>query len=132
MAVQTYQGGCHCGRVRFEIEADLSRASECNCSICSKKGYLHHLVPPERFRLLSGAEDSTTYQFGTSVARHQFCRHCGVASFYRPRVDPSKYMINVRCIEGIDVAQIKIEKFDGRSWESKPGAPYKGIWKDVK
>jgi hypothetical protein len=84
MAVQTYNGGCHCGRVRFEISTDLSRATECNCSICSKKGYLHHLVGPERFRMLSGSEDSATYQFGTRVARHLFCRHCGVASFYRP------------------------------------------------
>jgi len=131
MAVRTYQGGCHCGRVRFEIAADLSRASECNCSICSKKGYLHHLVPPERFRLISGADDLATYQFRTNVARHQFCRYCGVASFYRPRVDPSKYMINVRCIEGVDLSQIGIEKFDGRGWESRPGAPYRGIWKDI-
>jgi hypothetical protein len=130
MAIQTYQGGCHCGRVRFEITTDLSRATECNCSICSKKGYLHHLVPPERFRLISGAEDLETYEFGTCVARHLFCRRCGVASFYRPRADPLKYMINVRCLEGVDFARLKIEKFDGKSWEAKPDAPYKGIWKD--
>jgi hypothetical protein len=102
--IQTYQGGCHCGRVRFEIETELSRATECNCSMCSRKGYLHHLVPAERFRLISGTEDLVTYQFGTNVARHQFCRRCGVASFYRPRVDPSTYMINVRCLEGVDLA----------------------------
>jgi len=131
MAVQTYDGGCHCGRVRFEISTDLSRATECNCSICSKKGYLHHLVGPERFRMLSGSEELATYQFGTRVARHLFCRHCGVASFYRPRADPSKYMINVRCLEGVDFARLKIEKFDGQSWEARPDAPYTGIWKDT-
>jgi hypothetical protein len=130
MAIQTYQGGCHCGRIRFEIMTDLSRATECNCSVCSKKGYLHHLVLSERFRLISGAEDLETYQFGTRVARHLFCRHCGVASFYRPRADPSKYMINMRCVEGVDFARLEVEKFDGRSWEAKPDAPYKGIWKD--
>ena len=68
--------------MRFEIAADLSWASDCNCSICSKKGYLHHFAPPERFRLVSGADDLATYQFGTNLARHQFCGYCGVASFY--------------------------------------------------
>jgi hypothetical protein len=129
--VQTYQGGCHCGRVRFEITTDLSRATECNCSICSKKGYLHHMVGPERFRMVAGDDALESYQFGTRVARHLFCRHCGVASFYRPRADPTKYMINVRCLEGVDFTRLKVEKFDGQSWESQPNAPYKGVWKDV-
>jgi hypothetical protein len=80
--------------------------------------------------MLSGSEDSAIYQFGTRVARHIFCRHCGVASFYRPRADPSKYMINVRCLEGVDFGRLKIEKFDGQSWEARPDAPYTGIWKD--
>jgi len=127
--MQTYTGGCHCGRVRFEVTTDLTRVSECNCSICSKKGYLHHMVPPDRFRLLSGDEDLTTYQFGTQVARHQFCRHCGVASFYRPRANPSHYMINARCLDGIDPSSLEVVCFDGRSWELRPGAPYVGIWK---
>jgi hypothetical protein len=127
--MQTYTGGCHCGRVRFEVITDLARVSECNCSICSKKGYLHHLVPPERFRLLAGADDLTTYQFGTHSARHQFCRHCGVASFYRPRLDPSQYMVNARCLDGVDPATLDVVHFDGRSWEAGPDAPYAGIWK---
>ena len=80
--------------------------------------------------MISRAENFETYQFGTRVARHLFCRHCGVASFYRPRADPSKYMVNVRCLEGVDFARLKIEKFDGQSWEARPDAPYKGIWKD--
>ena len=73
MDTQTYAGSCHCGRIRFEVTTNLSRASECNCSICSKRGYLHHMVPPERFRLLAGMEDLETYQFGTLTARHLFC-----------------------------------------------------------
>ena len=72
MDAQTYAGSCHCGRVRFEVTTDLSRASECNCSICSKKGYLHHMVPPKRFRLVAGADELETYQFGTFTARHLF------------------------------------------------------------
>jgi hypothetical protein len=127
---QTYSGSCHCGRIRFEVTTDLTRASECNCSVCRKKGYLHHMVPPERFRLLAGADDLTTYQFGTFKARHLFCRNCGIAPFYRPRADPAKYMINVRCLDGVDYSKLRIEKFDGQSWELKPGAPYTGIWKD--
>jgi hypothetical protein len=130
MDTQTYAGSCHCGRIRFEVTTNLSRASECNCSICSKRGYLHHMVPPERFRLLAGMEDLETYQFGTLTARHLFCRHCGVAPFYRPRADPTKYMINVRCLDGVDPGTLPIEKFDGRSWEVRPDAPYTGIWKD--
>jgi len=127
---QIYTGSCHCGRIQFEVTTNLSRASECNCSICSKKGYVHHMVPAERFRLVSGAEDLETYQFGTFTARHLFCRYCGIAPFYRPRADPTKYMINVRCLDGVDLGTLRIEKFDGRSWEARPDAPYTGIWKD--
>jgi len=130
MDIQTYTGSCHCGRIRFEVTTNLSRASECNCSICRKRGYLHHMVPPERFRLLAGAEDLETYQFGTFTARQLFCRHSGVAPFYRLSADSTKYMINVHCLEGVDLATLRIEKFDGRSWELRPDAPYTGIWKD--
>ena len=85
---------------------------------------------PERFRLVSGADDLETYQFGTLTARHQFCRHCGISSFYRPRADPRKFMINVRCVDGVDIDRVSIENFDGSSWELRPDAPYTGIWKD--
>ena len=81
--------------------------------------------------MVSGDDALEFYQFGTRVARHLFCRHCGVASFYRPRADPTKYMINVRCLEGVDFTRLKVENFDGQSWESQPNAPYKGVWKDV-
>lgn len=128
-AIKTYRGGCHCGRVRFEVQTELNRVSECNCSICGRKGYLHHMVPPDRFRLIQGEADLATYQFGTMRALHQFCRHCGVAAFYRPRANPANYMINVRCLEDVDVESLERVAFDGRSWELHSDAPYTGIWK---
>ena len=113
----TYEGGCHCGRVRFRVTADLDRVSECNCSICSKKGFLHLIVPKERFELLSGRSDLTIYRFNTGVAQHTFCSHCGIHSFYVPRSDPDKIDVNVRCLDGIDLAMIRPHAFDGKHWE---------------
>ena len=127
--MKAYRGSCHCGRVQFEVQTDLARVSECNCSICRRKGYLHHMVPPDRFRLLEGQDALATYRFGTQRALHHFCRYCGVASFYRPRANPESYMINARCLEGVDLDSLEIVRFDGRSWEARPDAPYTGIWK---
>src|SRR5438445_6634382 len=90
MDTQTYTGSCHCGRIRFEVTTNLSRASECNCSICRKRGYLHHMVPPERFRLLAGAEDLETYQFGTFTARHLFCKALRCGSILSTESRPDK------------------------------------------
>ena len=115
--MQTYEGGCHCGRVRFRVTADLTSISECNCSVCAKKGFLHLIVPPEHFELLSGQDDLTTYQFNTRTAKHTFCRHCGIHSFYVPRSDPDKIDVNVRCLEGIDLSTVQVTQFDGRNWE---------------
>ncbi len=114
----TYRGGCHCGQVAFEVSADLRSVSECNCSICTKKGYLHWIVPRDVFQLLTPESNLATYRFNTGVARHYFCPRCGVASFYVPRSDPDKIDVNARCLEGIDVATLRIERFDGRNWES--------------
>ena len=86
--LRTMEGGCHCGRVRFRVTADLASVSDCNCSICTKKGMLHLIVPPERFALLSGKEELTTYEFNTGTAKHTFCKHCGIHPFYVPRSDP--------------------------------------------
>ena len=116
--VRTYTGGCHCARVRFEVRSDLARVIECNCSICTRKGYLHLIVPPDRFRLITGADDLTTYRFGTGVAAHHFCRHCGVASFYVPRSHPDHVDVNVRCLDGVELATLRVEPFDGRNWEA--------------
>ncbi len=114
---KTYSGGCHCGAVRFEATAALEFADECNCSICTKKAYLHWVVPRDAFKMLTPAENLTTYSFNTGVAKHHFCRTCGVAPFYIPRSDPDKVDVNVRCIDGIDLTNLRIEKYDGRNWE---------------
>jgi hypothetical protein len=117
--LQTYEGGCHCGRVRFRAEVDLATIGECNCSICTKKGILHLLVPPEKFELLSGEDALATYQFNTNTARHTFCRHCGIHAFYVPRSDPDKISVNARCLDGIDAGELKPRRFfDGRNWEA--------------
>jgi hypothetical protein len=120
---ETMSGSCHCGRVRFRVTADLSHVTECNCSICSKKGFLHLIVPPERFELLSGKEALTTYRFNTGVARHTFCSICGMHPFYVPRSDPDKIDVNVRCLDGIDLSKIKPDSFDGKNWEHAMAGP---------
>jgi len=115
----TYHGSCHCGRVRFEIEADITRVTRCNCSICSKKGALLLRVPPERFRLVAGEDALQTYQFNRKVARHLFCGTCGIHPFSRPRAAPEQYTINVRCLDDYDVEAEgpEVALFDGRNWE---------------
>src|SRR5262245_45115441 len=116
--LQTYQGGCHCGRVRFRVTADLERVTDCNCSMCTKKGFLHLIVPPDRFELISGKDVLTVYRFNTRTAQHLCCRHCGVHPFYVPRSDPDKIDVNVRCLDEIDLAAISIKQFDGKHWEA--------------
>lgn len=125
--MRTMQGGCHCGRVRFQVTADLEGITECNCSICSKKGFLHLIVPPECFELVSGRDELTTYQFNTKVAKHTFCKVCGVHPFYVPRSDPDKIDVNARCLDGVDLTAISIKCFDGRDWENamQGGVPWR-------
>ena len=113
----TYRGGCHCGRVAFEVDGDCNRVSQCNCSICTKKAYLHWIVPRETFRLLTPEEHLATYTFNTGVARHRFCKVCGVGSFYIPRSDPDKIDVNARCLDGVDLSALRVERFDGQNWE---------------
>lgn len=112
-----YKGGCHCGAVTFEVEApehlDVDR---CNCSICSKSGYLHLIVPKSRFRLLSGEADLATYTFNTHVARHRFCKHCGIKPFYIARSNPDGIDVNANCLEPRPT-DMTIVDFDGRNWE---------------
>jgi len=111
-------GGCHCGAVRFEVLApDEIEAKECNCSICAKSGYLHYHVERDRFRLLQGADQITTYIFNTGTAKHTFCSVCGIKSFYVPRSKPDGYSVNVRCLDGGQVRVTSISLFDGRHWE---------------
>ena len=117
--VRKYAGSCHCGAVRFEIETDLTEATECSCSICTKKGALHHRVPPERFTLVAGRDALALYQFGTKKAKHWFCKHCGMHPFGNPRAAPDMVIINIRCLDDYDAekANIEVRTFDGRNWE---------------
>jgi hypothetical protein len=118
--LQTYEGGCHCRRVRFRIRADLEQSTvgECNCSICTKKGVLHISVTPGQFELLSGRDDLATYRFNTGIAQHTFCRHCGIHAFYVPRSDPENFSVNARCLDDFDPAHMRPRRFfDGRNWE---------------
>ncbi|MCB1555090.1 MAG: GFA family protein [Xanthomonadales bacterium] len=117
-ASHTYRGGCHCGAVRFEIDAPAEvTVQSCNCSICSMTGFLHLIVPAARFRLLQGDDALSTYTFNTGTARHLFCRHCGVKSFYVPRSNPDGFSINLRCLDADSRPHSAIEAFDGAHWE---------------
>jgi hypothetical protein len=114
----THKGGCHCGRVRFEVAAQAEiEADQCNCSICRMSGYLHLIVPKEDFRLIAGEDDLETYTFNTGVAQHYFCRHCGIKSFYVPRSHPSGISVNVNCLEPETIQSTTISPFDGSNWE---------------
>jgi hypothetical protein len=115
--MKVFTGGCHCGRVRFRVTTDLTRILDCNCSICTKKGFLHLIVPPHQFQLLSGEAEIATYQFNTLTAKHKFCRTCGIHSFYIPRSDPDKISVNVRCLDDIDLGEIRPRAFNGKNWE---------------
>ena len=118
----THRGGCHCGRVRFEVLAPARvRVTECDCSMCARSGYLHLIVPKERFKLLSGADLLTTYTFNTGTARHLFCSVCGVKSFYVPRSHPDGYSVNVRCLDEGTIEDMAIVRKDGKNWEKTYG-----------
>lgn len=114
----THKGGCHCGRVRFEVDAPaIIDADDCNCSICCKSGFLHLLVSSDDFRLLQGEDALTTYTFNTGVAKHYFCRYCGIKSFYIPRSHPHGVSVNVNCLDPATIESIVITPFDGKNWE---------------
>lgn len=114
----THRGGCHCGRVRFEALAPARvEVSDCNCSICSKSGYLHLIVRAGNFKLLSGSDVLTAYTFNTGTARHLFCSVCGVKSFYVPRSHPDGFSVNARCLDPGTLEEMIVKPFDGRDWE---------------
>lgn len=113
-----HRGGCHCGAVRFEVRAAARPlVQRCNCSMCRLTGFEHLIVPAADFRLLSGSEALSTYTFNTGVARHLFCRVCGIKSFYVPRSNPDGYSVNLRCLEPGTLAGVEYEDFDGQNWE---------------
>ncbi len=112
-----YNGSCHCGATQFQVEAPGKIAcAECNCSICSKSGYLHLIVPRSKLKLLQGESSITTYSWGTGIAEHTFCKTCGIKPFYIPRSNPDGYDVNVRCLDPVPV-ELEIEPFDGKNWE---------------
>ncbi len=116
--IVTHHGSCHCGAVKYEVEAPENlEVSECNCSICSRSGYLHLIVAQSKFKLLSGADHLITYRFDTGEAKHLFCKICGIKSFYVPRSHPDGFSINARCLHEDTIKSIKIEPFDGKNWE---------------
>lgn len=118
MSLVAHTGGCHCGRVKFTVEAPADiEAVECNCSICSKTAYLHLIVPKSRFKLVAGSECLTAYTFNTGVAQHLFCKGCGIKSFYVPRSNPDGYSVNVRCLDGSTIRSLTIGQFDGQNWD---------------
>ena len=115
--LQTYSGGCHCGRVRYQVTTTLERVLSCNCSICQKRGVLWTYVTSAQFKLLSGQDELSDYQFNKKAIHHLFCRNCGIASFATgPRKDGSEGIgINVRCLEGVEIERLALRPFDGKS-----------------
>lgn len=113
-----YQGSCHCGAVRFEIESDLKPTARCNCSICKRKGTIMHRVAEDKFQILAGEESLTLYQFNTKVAKHYFCKHCGIYVFHRPRTAPDHYGVNTGCLEGVDPLSLEPGLIDGASYST--------------
>ena len=122
--MHTLTGGCHCGRVRFRAEVEVLEAYDCNCSICTKKGFLHVIVPKERFQALHDPAELCTYAFNTGVARHFFCRTCGVHAYYVPRSHPDGIDINLRCVDGYPLEGFSVLPFDGRNWEQAAPARF--------
>jgi hypothetical protein len=119
----THRGGCHCRRVRFEVDAPTTLdVLDCNCSLCRMTGFLHLIVPASRFRLIAGGDDLAEYRFNTGTARHLFCRHCGVKAFYVPRSHPDGWSVNVRCLDAGTVERVNITAFDDNDREAATAA----------
>ena len=114
----THKGGCHCGAIRFEVDAPADiEATRCNCSICRMSGFVHLIVAADDFRLTHGEHSYNTYTFNTGVAQHHFCRRCGVKSFYVPRSHPEGISVNVNCLDPATIKSVTVKDFDGRNWE---------------
>ena len=117
-----HQGGCHCGRVLYSVRAPTDiEVTQCNCSVCSRSGYLGLIVPLDQFKLLSGQESLQTYTFNTGTARHLFCRYCGIKSYYYPRSHPDSVNVNARCLDPGTVDSMTIRSVDGQNWEEVYG-----------
>lgn len=114
-----HRGGCHCGRVRFEVDAPAAiEVVDCNCSMCARLGgFLHLIVKRGAFRLLDGEDVLTTYTFNTGTAKHTFCSACGIKSFYTPRSHPDGISVSARCLDPGTVTGMEVTSFDGADYE---------------
>lgn len=118
--MKTLSGGCHCKAVRFEVDVEDGPIPllDCNCSMCTATGFLHLIAAKAEFRLLSGDDNLGEYRFGEGIARHLFCKTCGIKSFYVPRSHPDGYSVNARCLDDYASLTFAVEAFDGRNWEA--------------
>jgi hypothetical protein len=123
-ARQTYRGTCHCGRVAFELDTRLDHVVQCNCSLCRRVCALWHGASDSSLRITAGESELTLYQFNTMTAKHYSCRHCGIHTFSRPRLDPTRWAVNVRCIDGVNHGALPVRHFDGAEWETAAKALY--------
>ena len=116
--MRAYRGGCHCGKVAYEVDLALEHAVQCNCSICTKRGLLLAFAPADKFRLIRGEDELQDYRFNTGKIAHLFCRTCGVESFGQgevPGTGAQMRAINLRCVEGVDLDALPVKRFDGAS-----------------
>ena len=109
-----YYGTCHCHSIKFEIESDLEKIVQCNCSICIRRNAKMIMVPKENFKLIEGLEDLSLYQFNTVIAKHFFCKKCGIYTHHNRKSDPNGMGVNLGCIENIDPMEFNAIKFDGK------------------
>lgn len=113
----TYSGSCHCGQIQFEVSGELTSVTDCNCSICQRKGTLMWFVPRSQLRLLTPPEAMRSYTFNKHVIQHHFCPTCGIHPFGEA-TDPKGNAfaaVNVRCLEGVDIGALPVQHFDGRA-----------------
>jgi len=125
MSTYEYQGGCHCQDIRFKFQLlkaiESNTITACNCSMCEKTGFIHLIIPKDQFQLNSDWNQLCLYQFNKKIAKHYFCKQCGIKSFYQPRSHPDCWSINVRCIDGYNQYNLRIDAFDGKNWEQNIG-----------
>jgi hypothetical protein len=116
--LKIHTGGCHCGTVRYEVSMSLEGVVSCNCSICTKAGYILAFVPANQFKIVSGEDTLRDYQFNKKIAHHVFCSTCGIHSFSYGTSPDGKDMraINLRCLDNVDLESLTPQKIDGRSW----------------
>jgi hypothetical protein len=111
--MSVYKGSCHCGAVEFEVDADLASGVQCDCSLCKRKNAIMLRVPAEKFRLARGQDALSLYQWNTRVAKHYFCKHCGIYTHHQPRTRPDMIAVNMGCIDDVDTRTLKVERVEG-------------------